>query len=138
MTENLSLGKKGKSGEIDFSKIKSGIKKKDLLEGIEPKLKSVFEQIINKIDSNPDDNMLSREELQSFYEELDKLSKGNGNLSSREARKYQINGEKIGKKGKDALFALLNKLSELSKEVQDITYETIDGKQVEVILYNNN
>ena len=49
-----------------------------------------------------------------------------------------LNGEKIGKKGKDALFALLNKLSELSKEVQDITYETIDGKQVEVILYNNN
>lgn len=138
MTENLSLGKKGKSGEIDFSKIKSGIKKKDLLEGIEPKLKSVFEQIINKIDSNPDDNMLSREELQSFYEELDKLSKGNGNLSSREARKYQINGENIGRKGKDALFAVLNKLTELSKDVKEITHETVNGQEIEVIKYNDN
>ena len=138
MTENLSLGRNGKSGDIDFSKIKSGIRKKELLDGVEPKLRSVFEQIINKIDTNPDDNMLSREELQSFYEELEKLSEGDGNLSSREARKYQLNGENIGRKGKDALFAVLNKLSELSKDVKEITQETVNGEQVEVIKYNNN
>ncbi len=138
MTENLSLGKKGKSGEIDFSKIRSGIKKKELLEGVEPKLKSVFEQIIKKIDTNPDDNMLSREELQSFYEELEKLSDGDGNLSSREGRKYQLNGENIGRKGKDALFALLNKLTDLSKDVKEISRETVNGQEVEVIKYNDN
>ena len=138
MTENLSLGKKGKSGEIDFSKIRSGIKKKELLEGVDPKLKSVFEQIINKIDTNPDDNMLSREELQSFYEELEKLSKGDGNLSSREGRKYQLNGENIGRKGKDALFALLNKLTDLSKDVKEISRETVNGQEIEVIKYNDN
>ncbi len=138
MAENLSLGKKGKLGEIDFSKIRSGIKKKDLIEGVDSKLKSVFEQIINKIDTNPDDNMLSREELQAFWQELEKLSEKDGNLSSKEARKYQLNGENIGRKGNDALFAVLNKLTELSKEVKNIKTETIDGQEVEVIEYNNN
>lgn len=138
MAENLSLGKKGKYGEIDFSKIRSGIKKKDLIEGVDSKLKSVFEQIINKIDTNPDDNMLSREELQAFWQELENLSKNDGNLSKKEARKYQLNGESIGRKGKDALFAVLNKLTEVSKDVKNIKTETIDGQEVEVIEYNNN
>lgn len=62
MTE-ISLGKNGKSGSIDFSKIKSGIKKEELLNGVDSKLKSVFEQILNEIDTDPSDNMLNRKEL---------------------------------------------------------------------------
>ena len=46
MSENLSLGKKGQYGEIDFSKIRSGIKKDELLKDVDKKLKPVFEQIL--------------------------------------------------------------------------------------------
>ena len=88
MSDNLSLGKNGQFGNIDFSKIRSGIKKEELLEGIDPKLKSVFEKIINQIDTNPNDNMLSRSELQHFFEEIKKLSGNDGNLSLRESKKY--------------------------------------------------
>ena len=70
MSENLSLGKKGQYGEIDFSKIRSGIKKDELLKDVDKKLKPVFEQILSKIDSNPNDNMLSRSELEAFFAEV--------------------------------------------------------------------
>ncbi len=138
MAEKLSFGKNGKYGEIDFSKIRSGIRKQDLLSGIsDNKLKSIFEQIIKKIDVNPKDNMLSREELQLFYNELENLSKQDGNLSNKEARKYEINGESIGRKGQKALFAFLNKLEELSQDVANISYENVNGQKVEVIEYKN-
>ena len=74
MSENLSLGKKGQYGEIDFSKIRSGIKKDELLKDVDKKLKPVFEQILSKIDSNPNDNMLSRSELEAFFAEIKKLA----------------------------------------------------------------
>lgn len=120
MTE-ISLGKNGKSGSIDFSKIKNGIKKEELLNGVDSKLKSVFEQILNEIDTDSSDNMLSRKELEIFFNKIRELAnkKDENNLSSGEAKEYQLaDGSKLGKKGKDALFALLNKLSDLSKEAK--------------------
>ena len=95
MSENLSLGKKGQYGEIDFSKIRSGIKKDELLKDVDKKLKPVFEQILNKIDSNPNDNMLSRSELEAFFAEVKNLAGEDNALSKREGRKYELDGEKI-------------------------------------------
>lgn len=136
MSENLSLGKKGQYGEIDFSKIRSGIKKDELLKDIDKKLKPVFEQILNKIDSNPNDNMLSRSELEAFFAEVKELAGEDNALSKREGRKYELDGEKIGRKGRDALYALLNKLSALSEDVKEITKDKTNP-DVEIIEYKN-
>ena len=136
MSENLSLGKKGQYGEIDFSKIRSGIKKDELLKDIDKKLKPVFEQILNKIDSNPNDNMLSRSELEAFFAEVKNLAGEDNALSKREGRKYELDGEKIGRKGRDALYALLNKLSALSEDVKEITKDKTNP-DVEIIEYKN-
>lgn len=136
MSENLSLGKKGQYGEIDFSKIRSGIKKDELLKDVDKKLKPVFEQILNKIDSNPNDNMLSRSELEAFFEEVKNLAGEDNALSKREGRKYELDGEKIGRKGRDALYALLNKLSALSEDVKEITKDKTNP-DVEIIEYKN-
>lgn len=136
MSENLSLGKKGQYGEIDFSKIRSGIKKDELLKDVDKKLKPVFEQILNKIDSNPNDNMLSRSELEAFFAEVKELAGEDNALSKREGRKYELDGEKIGRKGRDALYALLNKLSALSEDVKEITKDKTNP-DVEIIEYKN-
>lgn len=136
MSENLSLGKKGQYGEIDFSKIRSGIKKDELLKDVDKKLKPVFEQILNKIDSNPNDNMLSRSELEAFFVEVKNLAGEDNALSKREGRKYELDGEKIGRKGRDALYALLNKLSALSEDVKEITKDKTNP-DVEIIEYKN-
>lgn len=136
MSENLSLGKKGQYGEIDFSKIRSGIKKDELLKDVDKKLKPVFEQILSKIDSNPNDNMLSRSELEAFFAEIKKLAGEDNTLSKREGKKYELDGEKIGRKGRDALYALLNKLSALSEDVKEITKDKTNP-DVEIIEYKN-
>lgn len=136
MSENLSLGKKGQYGEIDFSKIRSGIKKDELLKDVDKKLKPVFEQILNKIDSNPNDNMLSRSELEAFFAEVKELAGEDNTLSKREGKKYELDGEKIGRKGRDALYALLNKLSALSEDVKEITKDKTNP-DVEIIEYKN-
>lgn len=136
MSENLSLGKKGQYGEIDFSKIRSGIKKDELLKDVDKKLKPVFEQILNKIDSNPNDNMLSRSELEAFFAEVKELAGEDNALSKREGKKYELDGEKMGRKGRDALYALLNKLSALSEDVKEITKDKTNP-DVEIIEYKN-
>lgn len=136
MSENLSLGKKGQYGEIDFSKIRSGIKKDELLKDVDKKLKPVFEQILSKIDSNPNDNMLSRSELEAFFAEVKELAGEDNALSKREGRKYELDGEKMGRKGRDALYALLNKLSALSEDVKEITKDKTNP-DVEIIEYKN-
>ena len=112
MPENLSLGKKGKYGEFDFSKIRSGIKKEELLKDVDPKLKSVFEQILNEVDTNPNDNMLSRNELEAFFKKIQELAakKDDDNLSAKEAKGYTLaNGKKIAEKAKmPYLISLIN------------------------------
>lgn len=126
MTGSLSFDKKDKLFTIDFSKIKSGIKKEELLKDVDPKLQSVFKQILEEIDTNPDDNMLSRNELEAFFKKLTEQAgtkKDEGNLSSGEAKGIKYTNEegkvkKLGGKGKDALFALLKKLDSLSKDVE--------------------
>lgn len=125
MTDSLSLGKKKDNRSIDFTHIRSGIRKEELLKDVDPKLKSVFEQILNEIDTNPDDNMLSRNELQAFFDKVKELAgkKDETNLSKGEAKKFEYTNEKgetktLGRKGKDALLILLEKLNTLSKDVK--------------------
>lgn len=125
MTDSLSLGKKKDNRSIDFTNIRSGIRKEELLQDVDPKLKSVFEQILKEIDTNPDDNMLSRNELQAFFDKVKGLAaeKDAGHLSKGEAKKFEYTNEKgetktLGRKGKDALLILLEKLNTLSKDVK--------------------
>ena len=117
MAEQFSLGRHGKYGDIDFSKLKSGLTKKDL--GIEEG--SVLASIFDSINSNKEgdsEKTLDRHELNAFIQKIKELA-GNQRLSKREAKKYEINGEKLGKNSKE-LITFLNKLAELTNGVRDI------------------
>lgn len=139
MDNFLSLGKKGKFGEIDFSKLKSGITKKDL--GIEGN--AVLSNIFDSIDSSEEgkgNGRLERNELVAFINKVKNLA-GNDKLSKREAQNYEINGEKLGK-NKEELLVFLSKLANLTKGVAgvDETTETVlfeDG-HTEQLLANGN
>lgn len=80
--------------------------------------------------------MLSRSELEAFFAEVKNLAGEDNALSKREGRKYELDGEKIGRKGRDALYALLNKLSALSEDVKEITKDKTNP-DVEIIEYKN-
>ena len=139
MDNFLSLGKKGKFGEIDFSKLKSGITKKDL--GIEGNavLSNIFDSIDNS-EEGKGNGKLERNELVAFINKVKNLA-GNDKLSKREAKNYEINGEKLGK-NKEELLVFLSKLANLTKGVAgvDETTETVlfeDG-HTEQLLANGN
>lgn len=104
----FSLGKDGKFGEIDFNKIKSGLKESDLIKNNE-QLKSVF----NRIDKNGD-GKLDREELNALQRLIAELS-GDDNLSLKEAKKLEDEDGKLGRGGAKLLMELLNKMSETAK-----------------------
>ena len=132
MTEQISLGRHGKYGDIDFSKLKSGITKQDLKieEG------TVLANIFDSINTNKDGDSatrLDRQELSVFLEKVKKLA-GNQRLSKREAKKYEINGDKLGKNGKE-LIDFINKLAELTKGVQSI--DKSNAEESELITFED-
>ena len=139
MDNFLSLGKKSKFGEIDFSKLKSGITKKDL--GIEGNavLSNIFDSIDNS-EEGKGNGRLERNELVAFINKVKNLA-GNDKLSKREAQNYEINGEKLGK-NKEELLVFLSKLANVTKGVASVdeTTETVlfeDG-HTEQLLANGN
>ena len=132
MTEQFSLGRHGKYGDIDFSKLKSGITKKDLNinDG------SVLANIFDSINTNKDGDSatrLDRQELIVFINKVRDLA-GNQRLSKREAKKYEIDGEKLGKNGKE-LIDFINKLAELTKGVTSI--EESNAEESELITFED-
>lgn len=126
----FSLGKDGKLGEIDFSKIKSGLKGSDLIKDNE-KLKSIF----SRIDKNGD-GKLDRTELDSLQELLAELS-GDDNLSMKEAKKLEDEDGKLGRGGAKLLMELLNKMSEAAKAQGIKNVETRTGGGIEVVTYED-
>ena len=116
MSEPFSLGKHGKFGDIDFSKIRSGITKEDL--GIAED-DTVLSSIFDSIDGN---------ELIIFIEKIKELA-GNKRLSQREAKNYEVNGEKLGKnKEQQQLIEFLIRLAKQTSGVKEI--EIKDGQEV--------
>lgn len=126
----FSLGKDGKFGEIDFNKIKSGLKESDLIKNNE-QLKSVF----NRIDKNGD-GKLDREELNALQRLIAELS-GDDNLSLKEAKKLEDEDGKLGRGGAKLLMELLNKMSETAKAQGIKKVETRTGGGIEVVTYED-
>ena len=126
----FSLGKKGKLGEIDFNKIKSGLKASDLIKN-NPNLKSIFE----RLDKNGNGE-LDRSELEALRELIAKLS-GDDNLSINEAKKLKDNDEKIGRSKAKLLIEFLNKMSENAKAQGIKNVETNTGGGIEVVTYED-
>lgn len=134
----LSLGKNSKFGEIDFSKLKSGITKEDL--NIEEG--SVLASIFDSIDTNEEgesQGKLDRKELNTFIAKIkDLCGDPDTTLSKREAKKFEINGERLGKNKKE-LLKFLDKLSELTIGISEVKttenseiIEYEDGRKEEI------
>ena len=140
MTNLLSLGKNGKLGEIDFDKLRSGITKADL--GIEDG--SVLDSIFCSIDNtgngdNKGNGKLDRDELIIFINKVKELAK-NEELSKREAKKFETEDGKLGKKN-EQLFEFIKRLAKLTQNIDSVdkTTEVItyDDGHTEQILDNN-
>ncbi len=131
MSDQLSLGKKENLGDIDFSKIRSGLSKKDL--GIEEGsvLSSIFDSI-NTNNEGQSEGKLDKAELSQFIQIIKKLAKKDKTLSEKEAGKFKINGEKIDKSGKE-LLNFLTKLAQTSENIQSVVSE--GNKQI--VTYTN-
>ena len=142
MADTFTLGKNGKFGNIDFNKLKSGITKKEL--GIEND--AVLSNIFDSID-NGDENAegkgngrLERKELISFINKIRELAGEDKKLSKKEAKQYEIDGNKLGK-DKEKLLEFLQKLSALTKGVQSVDSNDVvlyeDGHTVQVLANGN-
>ena len=131
MSESFTLGKKENLGDIDFSKVKNGLSKKDL--GIEDG--SVLSSIFDSIDTNQEGvskGKLDKHELAAFIQTVKKLAKKDNILSEKEAGRFKINGEKVDKSGKE----LLDFLTRLAKTTDDIE-EVISEENRQIVRYKN-
>ena len=131
MVDTFSLGKDGKFGNIDFSKLKSGLTKKEL--GIEEG--SILASIFDSIDENREGDSkgkLDRQELNKFIQIIKNLAGDDNNLSEKEAKGYDIDGTGHNKNQKE-LLSFLNKLSSLTKNVKNLQ---VNDKS-EVITYDD-
>lgn len=135
MTNTYTLGKNGKFGEIDFSKLKSGITKEDL--GIEEG--SVLDSIWKQIDTNQEGDSkdkLDRQELNEFIKIISVLCGKDNNLSTGEAKKFETeDGKELGRKHKEELLTFLARLSELTENVAKVETET--ATNIEIITYED-
>lgn len=132
MTDSISFGKKANAGKIDLNKVKAGIKKEDIV-GQNKELESIFDSVDK--DGN---HVLDRGELQELQTKLAELAGDDAKLSKREAKNFvNKDGEKLGRKNRDALFEFLNKLGAGSQDIKSITSKNIEGQEVEVITYND-
>lgn len=130
----LSLGQNGKSGKVDFSKIKSGAKKEDFTKG-DNKLASIFDTLDK--DSN---GILDKEELQTFQKEVTELAGDDKQLSKDEAKQFELkdkDGNKTGNAKSKLLFEFINKLKYINKDVKSVKTQNLNGNDVEVITYND-
>ena len=133
MADNFSLGNNGKFGKIDFSKLRSGIKKEEIA-GNDAFLNSLF----NKFDLSGD-GVLSRQEIQKMVEMFNALAGNDGELTTSEAKKLELDGEKVGQKNAREIFTFINKLASTTQGVKSVdmngTTEVIvldDGTKEEV------
>lgn len=123
MANSFSLGKQGKLGNIDLNKIKSGITKQDL--GIENNtvLASIFDSIDSGKGTNAGNGKLERDELAEFFQKIKDLAgsdKDDTNLSTKEAKNFEVGDKKLGRKNNKELFNFLNKLAHLTDGIKEV------------------
>ena len=135
MSDKFSLGKNNQYGEIDFSKLRSGITKDDLEITNDDVLCSIFDSV-NSDNTGDSANKLDRNELNNFIQIIRQLCGKDNNLSSSEAKKYEINGEKLGKE-KEALLKFLQKLSDISTKDKIKNVEQNANNNSEIITYED-
>ena len=100
--ESFSLGKKGKFGEIDLSKISNGIEAKDICN--DELQKSLF-NIIDK-DGN---GKLSSNEIQELIKNLDKNN--DNKISNKELNSLRNNDKKLNNQEKKQFLNILNNIA---------------------------
>ena len=126
MVENFELGKNGKYGQIDFSKLKSGLKFEDIA-GTNENLKPIFERLAGK------DGVLDRQDIENLHKTLAGLTE-NENLSLKETKKFiDENGDKIGKQNAKLLLEFLQKLAKTTEGIDNVQ----TGEHGETITYEN-
>ena len=127
--ENISLGKNGKIGKLNLSRIKAGITKEDVAK-IDKNLESVFD----KVDVNKD-GTLDRSELDTLKEQVSSWAGVDENLE-----KNEINDARFAsKKDKKALLNFLKTLDGVTPEdVVKAETQTLDGQTVEVVTFKDN
>ena len=128
MADPISLGKNGNTGKIDFSKIKAGIKKEELVKN-DARLESVFD----KVDENKD-GILDRGEIETLKKQVSSWAGTDENL-----KKNEINDERFAsRKDKKALLEFLNKLDGVTPEdVEKVETKTVNNEQVEVLTFKD-
>ncbi|MBR1424811.1 hypothetical protein IJ579_04530, partial [bacterium] len=130
MADQISLGKNGNTGKIDFSRIKAGVKKEELIKN-DPSLESVWDLV-----DKDGDNALNREELNELERLVSFLAGDDGNLDSKEVKNF--NDQKLGRKDRKALLEFLNKLDGVTPEnVEKVETKLVDDKQVEVVTFKD-
>ncbi len=119
-------------GRIDFTKIKSGLKKEDIA-GSNELVKSLFDIL----DKNSD-GTLNREEILSLQQMLIEADKDTNNeISEKEARKIQLgNGHTLGKKNLENFLSLISTLVQKS-ESEGVVSVTESEEASEIITYND-
>ena len=127
---NIQLGKNGKAGNVDFSKIKSGVTISELAKG-----DKFLESIFKKLDVDGD-NVLNREELNNLAKTINELAGDDGNLSKNEIKNF--NGYKLARGDRKALLEFLNNLNDtVPEDVDKVETQTIGDQEVEVVSYKN-
>ena len=127
--ENLSLGKNGKIGKLNLSRIKAGVTKEDVAK-IDKNLESVFD----KIDDNKD-GTLDRTEIDALKKQVTAWAGVDKNLEKNEIKDERF----ASKKDKKALLNFLNTLEGVTPEdVVKAETQTIDGQTVEVVTFKDN
>ncbi len=130
MADNISLGKNGNTGKIDFSRIKAGVKKEELVKN-DARLESVFDMV----DADKD-GTLNRTELDELEKLVSYLAGDDGNLDSKEVKNF--GEQKLGRKDRKALLEFLNKLDGVTPEdVEKVETKLVDDKQVEVVTFKD-
>ena len=130
MADHISLGKNGNTGKIDFSRIKAGVKKEELVKN-DARLESVFDMV-----DADNDGTLNRKELDHLEQLVSNLAGEDGNLEKKEVKNFY--GQKLGRKDRKALLEFLNKLDGVTPEnVEKVETKLVDDKQVEVVTFKD-
>jgi hypothetical protein len=130
VSDSISLGKNGNTGKIDFSRIKAGVKKEELVKN-DSRLESVFDMV-----DADGDGTLNRTELDNLEQKISTLAGADSNLTKKEVKHF--GEQKLGRKDRKALLEFLNKLDGVTPEdVEKVETKLVDGKQVEVVAFKD-
>lgn len=131
MAEEISFYSNDKLLKLNLEKLKSGISKRDLKIEEGTVLATIFDSI-NADKSEGSETKLNRAELIKFFEKIKELCGDDKELSSNEARKYELGEQKLGK-NKDELLKFLSKLSEFTKGIKEVK----QSAKSEIIVYDD-